>query len=115
ERHREEEEVAEGGAGDEEERAEEDEGNRVELLVLVEPGGDEGPDLPEEIGARHEDADEERHLHVEEERLRRPREDELLREAGPAQGLGHEVEDLLAEVPARGEPDAERDRAAHEP
>src|SRR4029453_7455150 len=46
ERHREEEVVAEGGSRDEEEGPEDDEGYGVELLVLVEAGGDEGPDLP---------------------------------------------------------------------
>ena len=107
-------EVAEGRAADEEEAAEEDEGIRVALLVRVEAGGDEGPHLPQDVGRGHEDAHEEDHLHVEEERLRGAGEDELdLGERG-AQRAGQEVEDLDAPVPAQGEADAEGDRRVDE-
>src|SRR6185503_7023654 len=98
----------------EEERSHGDEGEGPGLLVRIEAGGDEGPDLVEDERRGHEDPHEEGHLHVQHQRLGGPGVDELDAGIGSAQGLGQEVEDPLSEAPADREARHEREQAADE-
>src|SRR6266704_4164988 len=99
-------------AADEEKRPDDHEGQRVLLLVRVQPGRDERPDLPEDGGRRDEHADDEPHLHLDPQRLRRRREDERVIER--RHGARQPVDDLLAEVQPGYAAGEERVKAPHD-
>src|SRR5438093_1427117 len=69
---------AEPAAQNEKERRDDDERRRVASLPLVETGSNEQPKLPQDDRRGDKNPGEERHLHIEEERFREPREDELV-------------------------------------
>ena len=109
-------EIAEQDAADEQDRGEEDERKDVFLFVLVQPRGDEAPDLEEGVGGRQEQGGEEGDLHVDEEGLREPGEDHrALGRHGVDEGFGDHPEGPVLEQVADAETDADDDEDADQP
>ena len=108
--------IAEQDAAAEQERGEEQEGEDVFFFILVQPRGDESPDLEQGIGGRQQQRGEEGDLHVDEERLREPREDHrALGGHGVDEGFGDHPERPVLEQVADAETDADDDEDADEP
>ncbi len=108
--------VRERHAGIEEHHRRHDQRHREFLLVLVETGRDEAPDLPEHIRDRDEEPDDARQFERRHERRHDAGRNELrARRQLRLDRQRDEVVDLVLEIEARRRADRDGDQAAHQP